>query len=377
MIKQQMLFKTECDFDLNTQSIKYTGSKMKMLKWILNLAHTVDIKLVLDGFSGTTRVSQAFARNGLQVISNDIAIWSKIFAQCYLMNKKPRNHYKKLIDHLNTLPSQEGWFSEYYGGFASSDNNGSSNSCKKPWQYHNTKKLDAIREEIDNLNLDDIDKAVALTSLILALDKVDNTLGHYVSYLKNWSPRSYQTMHLEVPNLIPNEQEHKVLSDDIFNIVNQSCVDLAYFDPPYGSNNEKMPPSRVRYSAYYHIWKTICLNDKPELFGKANRRKDSSDVVSPSVFESFKKSSSGKFIALEAIEKLIKETQANFILLSYSSGGRATAGELRDILNHNGKIKKYMEVDYKKNVMADMKWTNNWVSNLQAPHKEFLFLLEK
>jgi len=59
-------------------------------------------------------------------------------------------------------------------------------AVKRPWQKHNTRKLDAIREEIDRLNLDADDKAVALTSLILALDQVDSTLGHFASYLRDW-----------------------------------------------------------------------------------------------------------------------------------------------------------------------------------------------
>jgi hypothetical protein len=35
-----------------------------------------------------------------------------------------------------------------------------------------------------------------------------------------------------------------------------------------------------------------------------------------------------------------------------------------------------MEVDYKKNVMAAMSWTNEWVAESPS-HKEYLFLLEK
>ena len=39
----------------------------------------------------------------------------------------------------------------------------------------NTRKLDAIRDKIEELNLNDIDKAVILTSLLFALDTVDST----------------------------------------------------------------------------------------------------------------------------------------------------------------------------------------------------------
>ena len=97
------------------------------------------------------------------------------------------------------------------------------------------------------------------------------------------------------------------------------------FDPPYGSNNEKMPPSRVRYAAYYHVWTSVVLFDKPDLFGKANRRCDTADSVAASAFEEFRRSARGRFIAVEAIEQLIEATPARWTILSYSSGGRATA----------------------------------------------------
>ncbi|MDR3232773.1 MAG: hypothetical protein LBT46_03770 [Planctomycetaceae bacterium] len=35
-----------------------------------------------------------------------------------------------------------------------------------------------------------------------------------------------------------------------------------------------------------------------------------------------------------------------------------------------------VEIGYKKNVMADMKWTHEWTADAAKPNKEFLFLLE-
>jgi len=173
------------------------------------------------------------------------------------------------------------------------------------------------------------------------------------------------------------EKSHQVFRRDIFDLVKDISVDLAYFDPPYGSNNEKMPPSRVRYASYYHLWTTICLNDKPKLFGKAKRREDTSDVVAASAFEEFRRSQNGRFMAVEAIERLIKSVNARWILLSYSSGGRATARELNDAISGCGTILDFVEVDYKKNVMAEMKWTNEWIRDSEQSHREFLFLIEK
>ena len=248
-----------------------------------------------------------------------------------------------------------------------------------PWQKKNTRKLDAVRDEIDNLNLDEVSKAVAITSLIFALDQVDSTLGHFASYLNEWSPRSYNDMKLEVPDLWINENNNFVMNYDVFEAIEKlpDNINIAYYDPPYGSNNEKMPPSRVRYASYYHVWTTICLNDKPELFGKAKRRSDTSDTVACSVFEEFRKGPSGKFVVIEAIEKLIKLTPANFIILSYSSGGRATARELNDVLNVYGRIIEIEKINYRKNVMGGMKWTNDWTKDAEEDNYEYLFLMEK
>lgn len=63
-----------------TQGVKYAGSKKKLLPYILQMVEKVGAKTVLDGFSGTTRVSQAFARRGYTVICNDTAAWSKVLA---------------------------------------------------------------------------------------------------------------------------------------------------------------------------------------------------------------------------------------------------------------------------------------------------------
>ncbi len=176
---------------------------------------------------------------------------------------------------------------EHYVGEPNGGCSVNDDGLKKPWQKHNTRRLDAIREEIDRLSLTDVERAVSLASLILALDEVESTLGHFASYLNDWSPRSYNNLHLQVPRLILSTEKHAVRRGDIFDVLPRVEADLAYFDPPYGSNNEKMPLSRVRYAAYYHLWTTVCLNDKPSIFGKAKRRADTSDNVACSPFEEF------------------------------------------------------------------------------------------
>lgn len=362
-----------------TEGIKYAGSKLKILPYILDeIIALPDVHSILDGFAGTTRVTQALYKSGYDVFTNDLSPWSEVFNRCYLLADKPLHYYQKMIDHLNALKGKEGWFTAHYGGINNQER-------KYPFQLKNTLKLDAIREEIDLMGLDEIDKSVLLTSLVLALDHVDNTIGHYVSYLAKWSQRSYRDLYLRMP-LLPDREEIinkygwlpnvRIFKDDVFNVLDKAPVDLAYFDPPYGSNNEKMPPSRVRYASYYHIWKTVILNDKPETFGNCCRREDSRDTIAISPFEEYRISDNGKHIAMEAVERLVRDTQSHYILISYSSGGITTKSELLDILHSNGNLLKIIEIDYKKHVMASMKWTNEWASK-ETKNTEYLFLLEK
>lgn len=355
--------------NIQTQGVKYAGSKLKIIPYIMEIfAELGDVRTVLDGFSGSTRVAQAFAQRGYSTTANDVSVWSEVFATCYLRSEKPDSYYKEILEHLNGLTGYNGWFTEHYGGEEA--------TTKRPFQAKNSRKLDAIRDEIDILNLDWEDKCVLLTSLMLALDKVDSTMGHFVAYLSDWSLRSYKNLKLELPKRFSHNGNNSVIRGDVFDAISKKEYDFVYFDPPYGSNNEKMPPSRVRYNSYYHIWTTVIQNDKPNIFGKANRREDSRDSVQASIFEEFRKDPDGHFMAMKALERLINETHSRYILLSYSSGGKATKNELTDIMNQSGKMLKAIEIDYKKNVMSNMRWTNEWI-NSDGKYHEYLFLMEK
>ena len=268
-----------------------------------------------------------------------------------------------------------GWFSEHYGGINNKGLSIGRDGKKKMWQLHNTKKLDAILERIHN-EQDQQDKSVLLTSLMLGLDKVDSSLGHQVSYLKKWSQRSYNSLFLKTPSFVAGNKNHHVYNEDIFELIQDIKPDVAYYDPPYCSNNDKMPASRVRYSSYYHLWTSICLNDTPEVFGACNRRKDTSDRVAASVFENFKKDNkTGEYITSIKIKELIQNTNAKCVIFSYSSSGRTNKKSLQKILNVLNYPFLFYEFDYKKNVMHSLQSTNEWTNNHK--NKEYLILIDK
>jgi adenine-specific DNA-methyltransferase len=357
---------------MKTESIKYTGSKDKIIPEILNHTKNLKIETVLDGFAGTTRVAQAFKKHGYSVDSNDLEIYSYILGKCYIENNK---NYPNLIDkinHLNNLEPVNGWFSKYYGGISGDDKLSiQSDGLKRPWQLHNTMKLDAIRDEIDIISEDDNEKSILLTSLLLALDKVDNTVGHQVSYVKKWSDRSYNNLNLLLPSLIIGNKDYNVYQKNIFDIDNY--YDLIYLDPPYGTNNETMPTTRVRYKSYYHLWTTIIKNDKPELVGKALRRKDSSSDKIPGAITEFENTDYD--FVLDKLKKLIDNLNCHYIIFSYNNKGKLKYEDIIETFS-NYKILIDKKIEYKENVMKNMKSTNEWIFD-DGKNYEYLFLIEK
>ena len=77
---------------------------------------------------------------GFNTTANDCSEWSEVFGNCYLLSKNNNKFYQEILSYLNNLKGYHGWFSENYGGRP--------HECKKPFQIHNTVKLDAIRDEI-------------------------------------------------------------------------------------------------------------------------------------------------------------------------------------------------------------------------------------
>ena len=81
-------------------------------------------------------------------------------------------------------------------------------------------------------------------------------------------------------------------------------------------------------------------------------------------------------MVLSAIERLVSETDARYVLLSYGAKGRAAKADLTDVLSAQGKRLKIIEIDCKRNVMAQMTSTEQWMNGGEE-YKEYLFLLEK
>jgi len=314
---------------LMVSMIKYLGSKRALLSWILQvvdrLVGVAPLYTALDPFSGSARVAHALKARGFRVIASDYANYAYILAKA-LVEADARMYTPErinpLLNYLNELSGEEGWFTETYAYKA------------RFFQPFNAARIERIRKEIDVVSEgDERLRAILLTSLMLAADKVDSTTGLQMAFLKKWAPRSYNPLHLEYPPLLPGEGT--ALLGDAIDIVKAHSVDLVYLDPPYNQHS---------YLANYHIWETLVLFDAPTCYGVAQKRSDVQNRKS--TFNSRRK-------AKEALRNVVYNSRAKVILLSFSNEGFHTEADLLEIAREKGYV-KVLRRPYKRYVGAQI-----------------------
>lgn len=353
------------------ESIRYSGSKYKIIPKINEIVTDLPIKKAVDAFTGSTRVAQYFKSVGLQTVANDMAFYSKILAECYLQANQPKSYYQEIIDHLNNLPPSDGWYSENYGGLSDTKSSVQADGLKRPFQMHNMRKLDSIRQEIDNLYPNDcVDKSVLLTSTLLALDGVCNDMGHHASYLKEWSKKTYNNLTLNVPSYTSDNLRHEVFSEDVFNL--NVDADLYYFDPPYGTSNDKTKTTRVRYFSYYHLWTTVCKNDKPTLVGASKRRYDVSSDSIPGAISEFENTKEEN--VKKSFDNLFRKFNNNYVLVSYSNRSRVKIDDLIDIMSNHYDMKRVVKIEHAPNSQTFSVKHGKAKNKVQENNYEYLLL---
>jgi len=306
--------------------IKYLGSKRLLLPYIEGtVAALPAARSVCDLFAGTTRVGQALKRMALFVISNDTAAYSEVFGRCYIgadADGIDVSEVQEILDELASLPPKEGYFTETF--------------CVRSrfFQPGNGMRIDAIRDGIDEMHLEEPMRSIVLTSLIEAADRVDSTTGLQMAYLKEWAPRSYQDLELRVPEMTPGTGE--VHCEDANELVRRLPeVDLLYLDPPYNQHS---------YFSNYHIWETLVRNDEPEVYGKACKRIDCRTTKSR--YNSRKE-------CFKALADVVRTARARYILVSFSDEGFVASEDLEALLGERGEVVR-LDIPYKRYVGAQI-----------------------
>lgn len=352
-----------------TYGVKYLGAKTSLIPAILKCSDDLiptRVTSVLDVFTGTTRVAQAFKKRGCVVTTSDLSWASETYSGTWIGNEGANGHLQAKVTALNELEGKAGWLTQNY-----CDVHGVDDSVVRVWQPKNGKKADAIRDQIEvwrcKGEILPWEADTLVTSLILALDKVDNTVGVQQAYLKAWCTRSSNDLNLELPTVVAQPKGRHMTGDCLK--LNYPAADLAYLDPPYSSHS---------YATYYHIWDSVARWDKPAVGLKTNRRLDR--VSGDDQFDSEMVSLwNSKKSALNAFERLVARLPVPYVMVSYNNESLVDTEKLLEVFRKYPSV-EVTKIDYKRNIMCQIgnaAKEKTDATEFQTKNTEFLFLIRK
>lgn len=310
----------------NINNRRYLGNKYRLLPFIQNVVSNEcgEIHTVVDIFAGTGAVASAFLDK--QVITNDIMYSNYICNYAWFSSE----HYHRelvegMIDHYNAMQVDE-------------ENYMTQNFADTYFSREDCAKIGYVREDIEqryqNEEINYRERALLITSLLYAMDKIAKTCGHYDAYRRGVEFDE----HLEL--LLPlagndNHQNNECFNTDSNELARNLEADLVYIDPPYNSR---------QYCDAYHLLENVARWERPEVFGVA-RKMDRTAL----------KSKYCTINAAKAFEDLIENLHCRYILLSYNNmaakGNDRSNAKIADedifrILRSKGEVRVFAE-DYK------------------------------
>lgn len=302
---------------------RYLGNKYKLLPFITKVVNEEcsDIDSVADIFAGTGAVSSAFTEKLL--ITNDLMYSNYICNYAWFGAEEydPQTIIDCVVLYNSLSDLEDNYMTENF-----SDTYFSRDDCAK---------IGYIREDIESLyendRINQRERAILITSLLYAMDKIANTCGHYDAYRKGVVFE--KTLELYVPLAeVHNTADNQCYNTDANELVKDITADLVYIDPPYNSR---------QYCDAYHLLENVARWEKPEVFGVA-RKMDRSTMKSKYCTQS----------ATEAFEQLIGDIKAKYILLSYNnmaekgndrSNAKISDQDIMRILEKKGEVKVFSE----------------------------------
>ena len=303
---------------------RYLGNKYKLLPFIVNVVKKEcrNIKVVADIFAGTGAVSSAFEKNRV-IITNDL-MYSNYICNYAWFGAETYNQ-DKIIEYIvryNSLGKCR-------------DNYMTKNFADTYFSKKDCSKIGYIRNDIEKNYkkhlINSRERAILITSLLYAMDKIAQTCGHYDAYRKGCDYDAELELHVPLaPN--DNNPKNQCFNMDANELVKNIKADLVYIDPPYNSR---------QYCDAYHLLENVARWECPEVFGvakKMDRSKLKSDYCTNK--------------ATMAFERLVRDIRARYILLSYNnmsqkgndrSNAKISDDDILRILRQKGKVKIFSQ----------------------------------
>jgi len=268
------------------QNRRYLGNKHKLLGFIEDIVSEKcnGIKSFCDIFAGTGVVGERFNKPTIKVISNDILFSNYACLKAFLGINTSIDNITEKIKTLNNLQATEdNYFSKHFGNTY--------------FSLENAKKIGAIREEIENIAESEEEKNALICSLLYAVDKVANTVGHYDAFRKDLD--MIQPIMLLTPDIdYSNNANNEIYKEDANILIRKISCDVLYIDPPYNSR---------QYSDAYHLLENLAEWKKPEVEGVA-KKMDRSHIKSSYCLKN----------ATQAFEDLIRNVINKLLFLKFN-----------------------------------------------------------
>ncbi|MBO5353263.1 MAG: DNA adenine methylase [Lachnospiraceae bacterium] len=310
----------------NINNRRYLGNKYRLLPFIKNIVEQEceNVHTVVDIFSGTGAVASAFQDR--QLITNDI-MYSNYICNYAWFSPEPYDK-KKLESMIDTYNSMQ----------ISEENYMTRNFADTYFSREDCARIGFIREDIEQNHtrkkINFRERALLITSLLYAMDKIAKTCGHYDAYRQGVTYDLHLQLHLPLASET-NHAGNQCFHMDSNELAKEITADLVYIDPPYNSR---------QYCDAYHLLENVARWEQPEVFGVA-RKMDRTHLKSRYCTKE----------ASAAFEDLINSLRCRYILLSYNnmatkgndrSNAKISDEDIFRILNNKGEVKVFSE-DYK------------------------------
>lgn len=335
--------------------MRFLGSKETLtdsIRTLLQNHNLLQRNLVFfDAFCGMGSVADSMKAIYNHIIINDSLKCSTVFTRGKLYSNSCTferlgfNPFTYLNGNCNML---HGFFYHNYsqGGsermYFSEDNAGRIDYFRM--QIEEWRKQDKISEE---------EYVYLLACLLESVSDVSNTAGVYGAFLKHWDKRALKP--IVFSKIDSNEGICELIenhNNKIEDIISSIECDILYLDPPYTQN---------QYGTQYHLLETLILNDNPPI----------SKITGSRPTTPMRSDWSKMYHAHILFEKVVAETKASHIILSYNNDGFMSKDFIEKTLKRFGVEETYdcVTIDYKKYNNTKCKGANG--------HQEYIFYIQK
>ncbi|AII14108.1 adenine-specific DNA methyltransferase [Campylobacter iguaniorum] len=328
------------EFELKNR--RYIGSKAKLLDFIKSQILDIKFDSFADIFAGTGVVSEFIIKDtdAKTIIINDFLYSNQtIYNAFFNQSNFNKDKLAKISNYFNSIKNlEENYFSLNFGN--------------KFFSQNDAKKIGFIRENLDNLELNDKERSIILASLIYSCDRVANTVGHFEAYRKKVQFNDCFKFELIKP--ISTKKNIIIYQKDSNELAKEIKADLIFIDPPYNSR---------QYSRFYHIYENLAQWKKPELFGIALKPKEQN-------MSEYCRSNAPKIL-----DDLIQNLNTKFIALTYNNTYNSKSSSSKNKISYD----QIVEILSKKGDLSIKEQTHIFFNAGKTDfgnHKEFLFLVK-